>query len=143
MWYFAPIKTGPTSVIPLADRLYGKHDLSQNIIAWINAVRAEEGLKPFATNDRALNTHALALSNQTNLIHDRRELETIAKDLNLTGKTFLGENRFQGQSNLEIGWLLWNSPRHRALILSKKGTHMGVSARNTGDSRFGVLIVSQ
>lgn len=143
MWYFAPVKSGPNASVPMAEMLYGKRELRNNLLAWINAVRQQEKLKPLSAGDKHLNMHAQSLTHHPDLLHDRRELASIAELLKSRGRTFLGENRYQGQSNLELAWLLWNSPRHRALILSPQGNYIGMGVQITNEDKFGVIIVAQ
>ena len=98
-----------------------KGDKVNNLLSWINKIRRKEHLNPLRYAQS--NTVKLALqtlSQSQNIIHDRKLLFQMKKVLKKKSWTLLGENRAISTSLDQLTWLLWYSPRHRSLLLSKK-----------------------
>ncbi len=87
------------------------------LLTWIGAIRAREKLPPLVLS-LALSEAASQLLVSDSIDHDVHHMELIRKKLGGSHGQLVGENRVRGQSLQEIAWLLWNSPRHRDLLLT-------------------------
>jgi len=139
-WFLAPIKHGPTAKAPFIDSAYIFGKTKINFIKWINQIRAQEKLPPLQTSDLNLEKATRSLAFSEEIIHDRRSKKMVEELLEKSHLEIVGENRVKGRSYIELAWLLWNSPRHRELLLSPKATHLGIHIKEVGPLKFAVLL---
>ncbi len=129
LWGLVPVKRGPAAAAPFAKKFATETVPNQkNFIAWINALRTQEKLPPLQINQSKAATSAVKLLASTQTInHDRSMLQTVAKDLATAQIRLVGENRVIGGNTHELYWLLWNSPPHRELLLSKRANALSIA----------------
>jgi len=139
-WFLAPIKNGPPAKAPFIDSSYVFNKTKINFIKWINQIRIQEKLQPLKTNDLNLEKATRSLAFSEEIVHDRRSKEMVENLLEKSNLKIVGENRVKGRSYIELAWLLWNSPRHRDLLLSAKATHLGIHIKEVGPLKFAVFL---
>jgi uncharacterized protein YkwD len=150
MWFLFPVGDGPGTEVPYlkgiaVDKEAAGGDLEalQSALAtWLNQVRAGEGLRALTLN-KDLSQEADLLAIDGKLTHNRTLLKHSAAMLNGKHWHFLGENRAKGGSLRDLTWLLWNSPRHRELLLSEAATGVGIGVKKIGPQYFTVLVMGQ
>jgi hypothetical protein len=92
-------------------------DVQLELLKWIAAIRVREKLAPFVLSP-VLSEAASELLVSDSIDHDLHHMEQIRKKLGRSQAQLEGENRVRGKTLEEIAWLLWNSPRHRDLLLT-------------------------
>ena len=143
LWALFPVGLGPLEKPIQFDFL--KTDQSiQHLSRWVNHVRTAMNLKRLSKGSIKVEELAKPLiqKNQT-IMHNRRQLKQISKKFKKINGRFLGENRVKSRDTAEMAWLLWNSPRHRSLLLSKKATHLTTLARKIKDEDLAVLVFAK
>ncbi len=139
-WFLAPVKNGPSVKVPFTSNSYFFEKTKENFIKWIAQVRASEGLAPLKTGDINLDSATKSLAFSNGIIHDRRSKKMVQEIISRSNLQIIGENRVKGRSYMELTWLLWNSPKHRSLLLSKKATHLGIHVKKIGPLKLAVLL---
>lgn len=140
LWYLRPVGKGPADAIPEADALAQASEPAAALTTWINRVRRKEGLAAVEIAAAASEQAAL-LAVDGSLTHDRQGLRKAEALLKTQDIRFLGEDRVRGIAAQDMAWLLWNSPRHRGLILNKDATTLGVGVRGLGTESLAVIII--
>ncbi len=139
LWYLVPVKEGAVAEIPESEAL--EHESS--IIAlqqWVNAVRKKEGLPPLADNHPRMQWLSEQLLKNSTIRHNRKLLEQAKQALKKNNARLVGENRVKAQTIQQMVWLLWHSPRHRSLILSREATHFSVASQRVKQEQLAVLV---
>jgi len=114
------------------------------ILQWINQQRQEAGLASLQSNSPQLYQAAAALSQHNLTVHHQRpHLRKIRDHLAPQGFRLIGENRVRAGSPSLLAWLLWNSPRHRSLLLNPKATHIGINIRHIDQEKLLVLVLGE
>lgn len=138
LWYLYPVGNGPAKEAPATDTM-ATGEAAAGLPAWVNRVRIGEGLKPVAFT-KAMSEEANILTIDSSLTHNRLLLKRASDSLSGHAIHFLGENRVKGANPAASAWLLWNSPRHRALLLDKEATVAGYAQREIRGERMSVLV---
>jgi hypothetical protein len=132
LWYAIPTGKGPASRVPA----------EKSLITWINQVRKLENLEPLKSVKLR---RAPDLSRDETPLHDRKKLREIAVlARNQQKLSLVGEDRVIARSTEDAAWLLWNSPRHRDLLLSKDARSIMVqeTINKPDDKRQGTITSS-
>ncbi len=140
LWYLLPVGSGPLPQVPALAEVAPASSpaaLPISLTHWINRLRAKAGLGAVA-GQRALDTAAELLVVDDTLAHDRSLLTKIKGSLE--NQTFLGENRVRSADLAGMAWLLWNSPRHRSLLLDRDATSIGIAVKTVGAEQLAVLV---
>ena len=141
LWFSIPTGKGPASTVPGDEFLKDANqtqDFKRALATWINKVRDLEGL---TTLRQVSLPDAPDLSKSATPLHDRKlmaKLRAIARkheELALTG-----EDRVIARSLQDAAWLLWNSPRHRDLLLSVSSR--SILVQTTTDAVTGMTTAS-
>jgi hypothetical protein len=141
LWYLIPVKNGPLATVPHANLLRAPQSRSTGsaLLGWINQVRGEYHLDKLTLNNQKLKKmKALQKMNRT-VHHDEAQLQKVQAAIQVSGGLFVGENRVKGKNLAQMAWLLWNSPRHRELILSKKASSLMVDMVDLKDEQIAIL----
>lgn len=112
------------------------------LMSWINAVRRAESLKPVVFKN-SLNDEASVLAIDPTLTHNRAMLRKVGDSLDAGNVRLIGEDRVKGRTAEVMAWLLWNSPRHRALLLDKSATVAGLAVKDLRDETLVVLVFGE
>ena len=110
---------------------------------WINTVRLQAGLNLLKDDNIHLQASSKRLAKRMTVRHDRRQLRQERKTLSEHELELLGENRVEGVSYEEMAWLLWNSPRHRNLLLNPKATHVSIGDKVKNQRSLAVLVFAK
>ena len=137
LWSLVPIH-GFSGSLPYDAKL---GDQLETLAEWVNLVRHKNGLYPLVVEKSFLSRSAQRLSSRFGSSHDRRMLKLEKKNLASHNINFLGENRAISTNYAEVAWLFWFSPRHRALIMSDRATHLAV-AETRGRGQLQVVLVT-
>ena len=89
-----------------------------------------------------LDAQAELLSIDTSVAHDRLLLKRVAAGLGSHDLHFVGEDRARAADLSRVAWLLWNSPRHRALLLDKSATHAGIAIKEVRGEMLAVVVAA-
>ena len=130
LWFLLPVKAGPLEKAPgieqLAKRAGG---FDSSLLLWINDIRESAQLAPLkrlsSNSTRRIDT-ALLAKNET-VHHDTAHLQSVQTMIHKSGGFFIGENRVKSENLEQMAWLLWNSPRHRDLLLTTKADSLAVN----------------
>ena len=139
MWFLEPINTHAVAEIP-GNRIFDHADAPEVALTrWVNEIRKIAQLKPVLYGNSGMAQATNLLSLGSSIIHNRnlyKNAETL-----LAGQKFslLGEDRVKGSTIKEMAWHLWNSPRHRRLLLNAKATHLGIALQKQYDGYFAVI----
>lgn len=115
----------------------------QSLERWVNYLRQATGLKPLNFTHPLPGKLAGKLAATGKVAHHQGDLQKVRRSLRDKSGRFIGENRVKGRSPADMAWLLWHSPRHRALLLSDKATHLGLHQRRLSDQRLAVLVFAR
>ena len=141
MWFMLPSKDGPLQRPIMHELLTGK---SGSLTGWINAIRREHELEPLNShNQKIQEASTILLDRNTSITHLKPHLKEMRNSLSKLGGRFLGENRVHSASDEESAWLLWNSPRHRYLLLLRKANSINILKKPTRSSQLSVLVFSR
>lgn len=146
VWYLAPVKKGPRKFVPHTKLLTAQNNLknpSSNMLQWVNAIRADEKLPPLQELPTTYTKPLKNLVASRSIVHDRLLLKDVQKQLKVRSATFLGENRVKGRQTTDMAWLLWNSPRHRSLLLNEKATHISTQLTPAGSEKLMVIALAK
>ena len=136
LWALYPVH-GALSVLP-AKTLLGQD--TNSLKSWVNELRIREGLIPLDDQNRALSETGYRLSQSLSIRHDRVQLKKEKTFLKKHRIRFLGENRVKAESTKDMAWLLWNSPRHRSLLMNPHATHFSLSEAGQKNMSLAVLV---
>lgn len=139
LWFLVPTGIGPQRAAPESEALSAK---VESLGPWINRIRGKAGLRPFSFPGR-LKAQADILAVDGSVTHDRQLLKKVSDHLGNERVKLLGEDRVKGDSTEVMAWLLWNSPRHRALILNREATAAGLAIKEVGQEKLAVLITAR
>ena len=144
LWFRYPVGRGPSEAVPAADALTGAAGL-KGLHGWINKIRGIANLAPFEQNE-ALNDAADKLAVYRSLTHNRTLLRGAAKLLGELDINLLSEDRVKAPNVQTMAWLLWYSPRHRASLLRRDASLLGLSSAGdggdqNGDDQITVLVI--
>lgn len=134
LWYTVPTGRGPNLTVPHQNVLTGNSkirvlsDENEALVKWINRIRGDLGLKPIVKLQ--LDGQSELLQNPTQL-HDRKVLQRMNQVANKKNLGLTGEDRAVGSNLTDVAWLLWNSPRHRELLMNNRATHAVVASKKT------------
>lgn len=137
-WFLTAVGKAPTREVPAA-QLLSENKNQDDLLAWINQLRIKQNLQPILLNEE-LNKQAETLTLDSSLAHNRQYLRKISSKLSERNINLLGENRVKGRTLAEMAWLLWYSPRHRALLLSPEANTVGLSFKHLKDNDLAVMI---
>ncbi|MBF0441474.1 MAG: hypothetical protein HQK54_06190 [Oligoflexales bacterium] len=138
--YLIPIKRGPYQVFPFEAFLgKAKGTIERRIAEWVNILRKEEGLRELTLSNPLFNSISNQMIEHGSIVHDRSMMAKASEQLKRYNFEFIGENRVKGEDAAKMAWLLWHSPRHRALLLDKRSTHLAVSSKDLGNEKLAVL----
>ncbi len=141
-WYMIPAKDGPKKEPILKQSLMAPGP--SKLVNWINSVRSIHGLQPLDHGNKVIQKASQVLvANNTTTKHIKTNMRGIRHSLDQLGGRFLGENRVQSQSDMEAAWMLWNSPRHRHLLLLRKANNINIIKKKTRQSQLSVLVFSR
>ncbi|MEZ4741027.1 MAG: hypothetical protein R3B45_01025 [Bdellovibrionota bacterium] len=143
VWYLRPIGHITNMHAPLNYLLKDKNDKnnSEHLSLWINAIRKKENLPPLIYGYEVVNRGADTLAIGGSIMHNRKMISSIKAGLQEGHVKFVGENRVKANSLEAMAALLWNSPTHRNLLLSKEATHLGISMKTQDSELFAVLLL--
>ncbi|MFW7380294.1 MAG: CAP domain-containing protein [Oligoflexus sp.] len=114
------------------------------ILSWINQQRQQDGLLPVEASQTLLHQAAASLSRHNQSVHHfRPQLKKIRDHLQSQQIRLIGENRVRAGEPALLSWLLWNSPRHRSLLLNRKATHIGMHLQQLGDEQLLVILLAE
>ena len=142
LWFLAPVKAGPPVQPPSVEYLpKAEDDDISSILPWINDLRATAKLSPLTelAKNRKRHIDTALLAHNVTVHHDISHLQSVQAMLRKSGGIFVGEDRVKGDNLREMAWLLWNSPRHRDLLLSAKADSLAVSRINDKTQSLVVL----
>jgi hypothetical protein len=137
LWYLFPVGQGPLEAPPQPDALAGP-SVADALTSWVNRVRVENG-RGAVERSAALANDAELLLTAPGLTHDRSLIAKVQAAATERRERFLGEDRVQGQDARAMAWLLWNSPRHRSLVVDPDATVCGVAVREGEVESLAVL----
>jgi hypothetical protein len=140
-WHMSPVGKAPGTLPPKPEALTVGKSAEEGLIAWVNRIRTAAKLPPLAPRDE-LTREADMLAIDPSLTHNRKLLRKATEALASQKLRLIGEDRVKGRDTSEMAWLLWHSPRHRALLLDKKATGIGIALRKAGDGELAVLVVA-
>lgn len=140
-WHMSPVGKAPAALPPEAEALEVGKSADESLIAWVNRIRAAGKLPPLAPRDE-LTREADMLAIDPSLTHNRKLLRKATEALASQKLRLIGEDRVKGRDTSEMAWLLWHSPRHRALLLDRKATGIGIALRKAQGGDLAVLIVA-
>lgn len=109
---------------------------------WIGQIRAKEGVAPLMIHSE-LQHYADLLAIDGSLRHNRTQLNIIARKLRNTTTSPLGEDRVRAGDLASMVWLLWNSPRHRGLLLDPAASSLGIGTKNLGSETLAVILTGK
>lgn len=142
LWFLAPVGKGPATELPAAAALAEGRGTEEQLIAWVNAVRRGEALKPLVFT-KEMRGEASILAIDPTLTHNRAMLRKVGESLASGSVRLIGEDRVKGRDAAAMAWLLWASPRHRDLLLDKKATVAGIATVVTRGETLAVLLVGE
>lgn len=122
LWYLLPLGKGPLDQAPLSSA-------TTPLVQWINAIRQKEGLDSLKFDNPIWKRAAESLMHSGNIEHNQNDNQHVAHELAQKGLVFMGEERSIGQTEQEMAWLLWNSPRHRQLLLHPSAEWAGLAIK--------------
>jgi hypothetical protein len=139
MWYLEPVNSQTVAELPSKAILELSEAPDLALAQWINELRKTEQLSPMIYGTAPLAAAANLLSIGGSILHNRKLLKN-AKDILAESKfTLIGEDRVKADSLQLLAWHLWNSPRHRRLLLDRTATHFGISMLKQYDGLFAVI----
>ncbi len=139
LWSLQPSQGKVPVELPSAQVLAPMKSPELALGRWINAIRRNEDRPALVVGNGALNQAANLLALGGNIFHNRKLLNNASDLLNRQNLRLIGEDRVRARTVNELAWHLWNSPRHRRLLLDSQGTHLGMAVQKTHDGYFAVL----
>ncbi|MCX6109116.1 MAG: hypothetical protein NTZ90_05860 [Proteobacteria bacterium] len=141
LWYLAPVGKGPETTPPDSDGVATATSTTA-LVPWLQRLRASQGLPPMAASE-ALNEAAANLAADGSLVHNRQLLQQATAAVKTKNIELLGEDRVRAHDIASMAWLLWNSPRHRQLLLNKDANIVGIASRAIDDDQLAVLVIGK
>lgn len=139
MWTLLPVKAGPAATVPGTIEGVGS-DLRRALAYWVNSLRREIGFNPLSVSPVMKEAaKSLVVQNKT-ILHNRPHLKVADETITAAKGKFLGENRVVAQTPEDAAWLLWNSPQHRRLIMSRRATHFETYSYQNTDQSLAVMV---
>lgn len=143
LWSLRPIKK-PADATPKFDQNLDGMSRTTALHNWVNHTRAEMGLNPLSVVSQPIQAMTRSLISQNlSVMHHRDDIRKVSRDLKTKKGRFLGENRVQARTLKEATWLLWNSPRHRSLILNSKATHLSTMSKRLKSEELSVMVFAK
>lgn len=141
LWFLVPVKGGPPAQAPTLEVLVKKPDKPEAaFMRWINELRGSAHLPALARLPSGLGNPGQKLLAQNDTIHHQiAHLEQVQSMLRGSGGLFIGEDRVKGGNWGDMAWLLWNSPRHRDLLLTNKANRLAVTMISAKGEKLVVL----
>ncbi len=142
-WFLIPTGKGPLEKVPAREFLAKGQDPEEAMRSWVHAIRKQAGLEPVLFANRSLKKIAKTLALGQSIEHDRTlnsQMQDLAHRANLH---LIGEDRAQAASLEELAWLIWNSPRHRDLLLSKAAKLSSLIIHRQEDIWFLLLVFAR
>lgn len=141
----APATPDPPPVTPQPTATASPSPAPNDLIAWINAARAANGLSPLAPNAAlmdAASSYARTMAEYNWFSHAGPDGSTYISRIEAaayTGWAYVGEVLFTGPTSYSPAqvvdaWL--NEPSHRAVVLSAEATEVGAACYVSGDSQW-------
>lgn len=144
LWFLFPVKGGPSQYVPFSEILDEKQKNQQDpLVAWINKLRQTKKLPTLNYDQASLKEIATKALKNKYIKHDRRSLRKINAFLKRNKGRLIGENRVKGDSHQKMAWLLWNSPRHRSLLLNSKATHLTIIRDSLKNEKIAILVFAK
>lgn len=141
LWFLKPVLGGPDLFPPEREGL--REGLPDRALAlWVNRVRAREGLKPLEWSPD-LSHFADLLATDGSLKHNRAEQASVTQKLKGSPLTAVGEDRVRARDSEGMAWLLWNSPRHRGLLLRSDASAIGIGLQTLETELLAVLLTGR
>jgi hypothetical protein len=138
-----PVEGGPSETLASAQALDKSSSPEQKLVDWVNALRAEDKLPSLKhATSGPLQASVLKISLHPTIRHDLRQIDSATRELK-KHYTLLGEDRVSGGQFRDMAWLLWNSPRHRNLLLNPRADTVAINVKRRGDKLYAVLLVAQ
>ena len=126
-WFFVPTGLGPSAEVPFESLLKNSQVNTRDLfLNWVNQIRFQEELSPLEPFSERLREIMKPLFQNKSVNHRPKLLRKVKKNLKLEQGQLIGENLVKGESPRIMAWMLWNSPRHRKLLLSAKASHLGI-----------------
>lgn len=141
LWYLAPVGKGPETTPPDGESIAAATSTTA-LVPWLQRLRASQGLPPMAASE-ALNEAAANLAADGSLVHNRQLLQQAEAAVKTKNIDLLGEDRVRAHDTASMAWLLWNSPRHRQLLLNKDANVVGIASRAIDDDQLAVLVIGK
>ena len=141
LWYLAPVGQGPEMAPPDAES-FAVSSAASALVPWLQRLRAKQGLVPLASSDQ-LSEAAANLVADASLVHNRQLLQKAAAAAKVNDILLLGEDRVRAHDVASMAWLLWNSPRHRQLLLNNDANAIGLASRAIDDDQLAVIVVGK
>ena len=141
LWSLAPVKKGPLEKAFLAGSVEQK--APKALENWINLVRVNTDLGPLSSTEAFSHITKPLISKNLSIRHHRKDIRKVSREIKKQKGRFLGENRVKADSFEEAAWLLWNSPRHRSLLLHSKATHLATMAKRVKSERLSVMVFAK
>lgn len=116
---------------------------NSSLMKWVNKLRKSYSLPKLKMSPAIVDEFSRPLLNSISVKHDRQLLGKLREQLSLHDIKFLGENRVIGSNAFEMAWLLWQSPRHRSLLLHDKADYLSVKFNQTSTQKLGVLVFAK
>ena len=139
LWALLPIKE-PSNDFPVMSMVNSD---PKSLKGWVNVIRQQKGLLELTDKDPNLKVSSERLSKRLTVRHDRRILNKEKKRLKDLNIQLLGENRVIANDTKEMAWLLWNSPRHRNLVLHSKATHFSLATKTVRKKSLAVIVFAK
>ncbi len=141
LWALMPSSKGLDFKVP--DLLESQpRSIDDGLSHWIGQIRAKEGLAPLIIHSE-LQRYAELLAIDGSLRHNRTQLNVVARKLRNTTISPLGEDRVRARDLASMVWLLWNSPRHRGLLLDPAASSLGIGTKNLGSETLAVILTGK
>ncbi len=143
LWFLVPVGKGPAAELPAAAALADdRQPLPARLMSWVNAMRRAESLKALVFK-KEMSEEAGVLGIDPTLTHNRAMLRKVGESLEANNVRLIGEDRVKARTAEAMAWLLWNSPRHRELLLDKAATVAGIATKDTRGETLAVLVIGE
>ncbi len=124
-WFLIPVGKGAEDKVPEFQFQKTEDNSKERMQGWLNMIRKREGRSSVDFNNSVLREVAQNFGVKGSIEHEKSMKVRMQKLALHSELRLVGENRVQGRSLHELAWLLWNSPRHRDLLLSQVSTSVG------------------
>jgi hypothetical protein len=141
LWYLMPVGGLPDQIPPMGEELSTGH-LGTSLASWIQKIRAKEGLRPLIFSE-VVSKYADLLAVSGTLQHNKSQQAFVERLMKESRILAIGEDRVQGSSAKIMAWLLWNSPRHRRLLLDPQATLFGIGSTAAHEDTLAVVMTGR